>query len=214
MPNWVSNKMIFKDVQEKKKFIDKYTTKEDGVVSVDFNLAIPMPEELKNTVSPNRDEHQAAYLKDKYGYSDWYSWSCDKWGCKWNACDTDICDTDTPEIFFQTPWCIPEGFYREISEEFPDATVIASDEDMGGYQNVFSLSDDNYYYDNWESYSDFIKEQINDFVNATPENQSGYARAIKATCSDVGETFRMNVYIYFNGDIWEWLFEDEEDNKE
>lgn len=45
---------------------------------IDFNKIIPMPEEIKNTQAPNRDEKQAKELIKKYGYADWYDWSIAK----------------------------------------------------------------------------------------------------------------------------------------
>jgi hypothetical protein len=46
------------------------------------NEFIPIPEELKNTTSPNRVN--AKEMIEKYGHADWYSFQVEKWGTKWD----------------------------------------------------------------------------------------------------------------------------------
>lgn len=95
MPNHVTNKLtIYGDENKIKeclsaiKGIWKDYPKENNR-RIDFNKIIPMPEEIKNTQSPNRDEKQAKELIKKYGYADWYDWSIANWGTKWNAYNFD-----------------------------------------------------------------------------------------------------------------------------
>lgn len=58
-------------------------------------------------------------LYKKYGYMDWYEWSCDNWGTKWNATSTNINNTQMI-ITFDTAWSCPSGIYRKIAEDNPD----------------------------------------------------------------------------------------------
>ena len=82
MPNWSYNILNASDE------VLKQIVNEEG--EIDFNTVIPMPKELKGTVSPNRDDTQekkdaSKNLIDKYGSDNWYDWSCENWGTKWNG---------------------------------------------------------------------------------------------------------------------------------
>lgn len=83
--------------------------------SLDFNAVLPMPEALRNTVSPMKvvdtieeaqkitaerrdqfgqdddtrtyaiDRETAAAWRREYGHIDWYDWAVHNWGTKWSA---------------------------------------------------------------------------------------------------------------------------------
>lgn len=141
MPNHIRNKLT---IMGKKKDIEKclreiagtYDGKYDdgGVRRIDFRKIIPMPEEIANTESPNRDEELAKELKKKYGHSDWYEWSCANWGTKWNTYNIEEEEYDEPNaITFDTAWSSPRPVIFELSKKYPSLEfgVIYADEDWG-----------------------------------------------------------------------------------
>ena len=72
---------------------------------------------------------------EKYGYQDWYSWSCARWGTKWNSvCAQFDRITDTcAEYLFDTAWSFCAPVIEKLSEMFPDVEIefAYSDEDCG-----------------------------------------------------------------------------------
>ena len=68
--------------------------------------------------------------KQKYGYTTWYDWCCDKWGTKWNACDE---HWEGNDLQFSTAWSMPEPVFEKLAELFPGVTIEVSfaDEDLG-----------------------------------------------------------------------------------
>ena len=108
MPNWVDNYLTVKKEDL------KYILNEKN--EVDFEILIPMPEELRNTTAPC-DENEE--LEKKYGASNWYDWSIHNWGCKWNACGgTDIEEVgdDKVRLSFETPWGTPDGWLSKLAK--------------------------------------------------------------------------------------------------
>ena len=73
---------------------------------------------------------------NKYGFLDWYDWSCAKWGTKWNACDSTFDDmNDEPEwVSFDTAWCFPEPIVKKIFDDNPGCEITFEwyDEDYDG----------------------------------------------------------------------------------
>jgi hypothetical protein len=122
---------------------------------ISFQKIDPMPDELKNTRSPNfkperdhcdSDEEFDAKMKayekqrklaDKYGADNWYDWHVQNWGTKWDAYQSiDEGPTATGIghlISFQTAWATPCHAIRKLSEKFPNAifSVDYADEDIG-----------------------------------------------------------------------------------
>lgn len=76
---------------------------------------------------------------DKYGYSDWYSWSIEKWGTKWNLPSTEddeITITKEPGSLiyrFETAWSCPLPVIEKIVADFPTCTLEHTYID-GGYR--------------------------------------------------------------------------------
>jgi len=131
MPNWSYNILNASDE------VLKQIVNEEG--EIDFNTVIPMPKELKGTVSPNRDDTQekkdaSKNLIEKYGSNNWYDWSCENWGTKWNGVSDEpysyvIGSGDTlftygeGIIHFRTAWSYPEGFIEALSKKFPNELI-------------------------------------------------------------------------------------------
>lgn len=73
------------------------------------------------------------YLKEKYGYDNWYDWRNSNWGTKWNGCDQEY-DPETEQLKFDTAWCVPEPIFAKIAEDNPDKNLdIYSEEETGWF---------------------------------------------------------------------------------
>ena len=120
MPNWCSN--YLRITSEDTTIIDKICKgieNDEGL----FSLFYPIPEELNYQVGhpPTKTDDEIQALKEKYGATDWYTWSLKNWGCKWDACDIDIVDgndTDSLTIIFSTPWGPPITFYKKFANDY------------------------------------------------------------------------------------------------
>lgn len=70
---------------------------------------------------------------EKYGASEWYSWSIKNWGVKWNACNTQIVDENN--IMFDTPWGIPVPVLIAMSKQNPEEEIeVYSEEETGWWE--------------------------------------------------------------------------------
>lgn len=67
----------------------------------------------------------------KYGYKDWYEWSCNNWGTKWNASEIEWIADNCVE--FETAWSFCHPIVKKLSEMFPDVEIVFcfADEDCG-----------------------------------------------------------------------------------
>ena len=119
MPNWVDNYLVVN------KEAKKYIVNDEN--EVDFEILIPMPEEVKNTVAP-------------YDENNWYDWSISNWGCKWNASDTFIEDFDNDKIriTFSTPWVIPIVWIDKLIEMKIDLHLAWFEEQ--GYRGIITYN--------------------------------------------------------------------------
>ena len=123
MPNWCFNTISVEGPKaDLEKFLEAVRGNKD-FPHLNFNGVIPMPEELRNTKSPNDNEDLANLLTEKYGAPDWYSWSINNWGTKWNCTaidDWEITDCKNNEaiatINVDTAWSPPTEFLVKASE--------------------------------------------------------------------------------------------------
>lgn len=109
MANWVTNYLTVK-----REIAEKYILNKEN--EVDFEILVPMPEELKDTIAPCPSDEE---LEKKYGASNWYDWSIKNWGCKWNASFVDIeevGDDDEVRLTFETPWTTPDKWLNKFIE--------------------------------------------------------------------------------------------------
>lgn len=150
MPNWTSNR-----IEAPAEVLKKYISKdEDGNDRFDFNLVIPRPEIYNDpdlVAGGHEEKAISCYLHgnthddlyeigkkyveahDKYGYYDWYDWSCANWGTKWNACDC-VINLDEGWVEFEIAWCMPEPIIRKIMQDNHNCEIriIWHDEDYNG----------------------------------------------------------------------------------
>ena len=119
MPNWTSNNVLFVGKEKQLKTLQTMLKSNDN--DFDFNNIIPMPEELKDTVSgsesakPEWQKEQSKQLKAKFGADNWYDWACDNWGTKWNSVDTEVEQRDGTLIYrFNTAWDAPRRIALQL----------------------------------------------------------------------------------------------------
>jgi len=147
MPNWCQN-VIYVSHKDKNKMVALRNAILKGKLCDHIK---PMPEELKDTVSPSDSPN-------------WYDWACKHWGTKWDICssrDTDeiYCDDDgeTYVFKFDTAWSPPIPIYDEMIEQGFD--VIAKYVEYGmGYHGEYSMYGD--YYHNEIQEGDEIDEHL------------------------------------------------------
>lgn len=130
MPNWVTNYLtVKKEVAEKYILNDKK--------EVDFEILLPMPEELRNTISPCQPDE---VLIEKYGASNWYDWSVKNWGCKWNGSmgDLEYLEDGFIRIIFDTPWSVPQNWIHKLATKI-DFHLAWYEEQ--GYRGIITAED-------------------------------------------------------------------------
>ena len=125
-------------VNENQVPLDEQTQLNGDTQLIDFNLAVPQPEEVRNSPDMLGDQDRTS--------PNWYDWNCSNWGTKWNAYECEIlidCNgkhNDILEIKFTTAWCPPEAWVKRLAEKLfeydPDANMcgfyrIESFEDAG-----------------------------------------------------------------------------------
>lgn len=110
MPNHVTN-IIFAPQH----ILDEIQT-DSGV---DFNMVVPMPEAVKETLESDFWERFCPEVEPP-----WYTWSIENWGTKWNAYETEI-RLDGEAIAFNTAWEAPEPVYAAVAHKFPQDEFYA-----------------------------------------------------------------------------------------
>ena len=137
MPNWCSQYLTVQgDNAELSRLISETKTLDDeGKEFTSFNLLIPCPQELRDTMegSYGDDEKQTALERQqqinllKYGYKTWYDWACVVYGTKWGACDVQqnsklTLNDSKIDYSFQSAWSPATGLLRGMSMLFPTLT--------------------------------------------------------------------------------------------
>lgn len=150
MPNYCDNILTIYakgDVLELAKSVlfKNSEPKEDNFT---FTIAVPMPDELRYTNSPNtiisdeeykerekngttresRNElfttyyHTQAHMYDfrrKYGATNWYDWAWANWGTKWDAdCYSVSVSENSIVVGFTTAWNPPVGWLESLCDKF------------------------------------------------------------------------------------------------
>lgn len=158
MPNWCNNNVhvTHKD-PEKVRELTKVLEANGNV----FEHLCPMPEELRQTTSPNTTE-SAALMTEKYGYADWYDWSVNNWGTKWDA-DVQSWEVDGDDVYisFYTAWAPPTALYDKLYAEGWEITGTYCEEGMcfvGEYN------------DGQESYYEYANATADTILDYIPEH--------------------------------------------
>lgn len=165
MPNWCNNTFTIEGKKEKIQEFQKFLDDNDGKEW--FSFFRPCPQELldvgnvKVSAPPNEE------LVEKYGHSDWYSWSLENWGCKWN-CDaqdwdmTEDGDRASVGFWFDSPWGPPTTLYEFIANEMEDFDIVANyhEEGMGFVGRFEDGFDESYEYSDLESLESIPEEIV------------------------------------------------------
>lgn len=92
------------------------------IIELDLNKFIPMPRPLRYTSSPNRSA-DAALLRKKYTYDNWYDWSISNWGTKWGCYDTTVTEPvgGHMDYTFSTAWSpFSDNVLEAMMRKFPE----------------------------------------------------------------------------------------------
>jgi len=123
MPNWVDNRLRIIGEEEHLAEFRKWLAEDCGGEFL-FEKFAPIPQELLDNCSPNRDEQKAEEFKSKYGAADWYSWACENWGTKWDLKQQDddfLGNFDEYQGFcFDTAWSPPFAAIQNLNKKFPN----------------------------------------------------------------------------------------------
>lgn len=149
MPNWCSNFLrVEGNPTEMKRFADKCIVEiKDKPGEYEFTMEgiLPLPTELKETTSPvmwrgEKDDTEGKvafqkhnqYLKETYGYDNWYEWQTHMWGTKWDAETVNIDSDDlTLGIEYNTAWSPNEPWVKYAAQQFPELKFYLSYEEPG-----------------------------------------------------------------------------------
>ena len=163
MPNWCNNSVTIVGPKEKIQAFQKFLDENNGKDWFDFFH--PCPQELKDVGNVSFHEAGNAELIEKYGHSDWYSWSVENWGTKWNADAQDWSGDDTHVTFwFDTAWSPPIALYEFIERD--GIFEVVADYIEEGMQFVGRYTDgcDDYYeYSDLESLDDIPDEIVEEW---------------------------------------------------
>ena len=164
MPNWCNNTFELVAPKEKIREFESFLNEKNGKDWFDFFL--PCPAELKDGGAVSFHDEPKPDLVEKYGASDWYTWSVNNWGCKWNcdAQDWNVDDYDDENLsikfWFDSPWGPPTELYNFIDAQ-DDLNVFANFHEEGmAFVGKFEYgSVDSYDYSDLESL-DMIPDEI------------------------------------------------------
>ena len=159
MPNWCNNTFKVSADKEQIDEFEKFLNDNNGKDWFDFFL--PCPPELKDGGPVGFQDKPNEALIEKYGHSDWYSWSVSNWGCKWNcdAQDWTRDDDNTLSFWFDSPWGPPIALYDFISNGDWSVEAQYHEEGMCFVGEYLDGSDDSYEYSDLDSLDD-IPEHI------------------------------------------------------
>ena len=202
MPNWCDNQVTITGPSAVIDKIEKIVTEEDSKNGL-LNYFHPMPAELRDTTADGSKDKE---MIKKHGYSDWYSWACDKWGTKWEVCEfygverqylTEQNEGESTISFaFSSAWSPPIGAYEtfimNMSEQKQDVSVKAYYYEGGcDFMGCWDNGDDECYApsqlkstDDW--WNDGIGAELDDMFNIT-ESMAEYEAEEEANKEDVHE---------------------------
>ncbi len=143
MPNWCGNTLTLTH-ENPEMIVRARTAFAEGRFLDEF---IPVPAELKDTTSPNRDEQSVEKLRAKYGAADWYDFCVNHWGTKWDVGDDNGIQTwDDHElvVYFDSAWSPPIAAYETLQDL--GFTVYATYYEPGcAFAGIYDECGDSYY---------------------------------------------------------------------
>lgn len=190
MPNWCQNTLLVKGETEEVARLLEHVYAEDTALSL--NKIITIPEELKNSSSPERNEDVAAERMKKYGASDWYNFAVINWGTKWDVTATIVHDDglvplgynkyNTPveryvHFEFDSAWSPPVPAIEMLAKQFPKVNIYHTwDEtgcDFSGY-SMYSGGErvEQEEWDSWQNRRSYV-EPDEDIFERFPTKEEG-----------------------------------------
>lgn len=120
MPNWCENYLRVtgndKDLisfKNRAKQIGK-----DNKTDLSLNNFIPMPKELKDTISPCNPNRA---LRRKFGFDNWYDWRIANWGVKCEIDAAHLTDGKGELTYcFDSAWSPPLKAIEKMSKQYPE----------------------------------------------------------------------------------------------
>ena len=110
-------------------FLERTWVKKAGITTID---------ELEKELIKTRPDcvqraQRALEVLQKYGHTDWYSWSIENWGTKWNSYGFDLLSKTANEIEFrfETAWSFPAPIFDALAKEFPELNIDVAGFDEG-----------------------------------------------------------------------------------
>lgn len=163
MPNWCQNTLVLNhEDPEMIKRAEKAFA--EGKFCQEF---YPIPAELSDTTSPNRDEKQVDILLEKYGYADWYSFCINEWGTKWDFGDSaGINDVQENEIvlYFDSAWSPPIAMMEKLEAMGFEVDLMYNEPGMAFCGRYADGNDDFYEYAGMSAADvvDFIQPELDE----------------------------------------------------
>jgi hypothetical protein len=166
-----------------------------------LNFMYPMPAELRDTTADGSKDKE---MIKKTGYSDWYSWACDKWGTKWDISEFYGVDKQADALIghstisfgFSSAWSPPIGAYEQfimnMSEQKQDVSVKAYYYEGGcDFMGCWDNGDDEClapsdYKSTDDFWNDGIGYELDEMFNIT-ESMAEYEAEQEAEKEDVHE---------------------------
>lgn len=173
MPNWCSNGVTITHEDSTKIALLAEAMREGKFC----NFAIPVPQDLKDTMSGSYgdDERQAlleaqtARNVETHGYGNWYDFCVNRWGTKWDVnCDGGVEVSDdglTIDASFESAWSPPCGVYEALVEDGYDVVGYYYEPGMGYVGKWDNGCDDciDYSGHNSKTVRDEIGEELDDY---------------------------------------------------
>ena len=150
MPNWCNNSVEI--YHEDPAMIERARKAfNDGALLNEF---IPVPEDLRNTVSGSmgedkRAEHEAQQEANgaKHGYANWYDYCVNEWGTKWDVGADGNPAQDIPGglmLGFDSAWAPPIAAYEKLMDMGFRIRAMYFEGGMA-FAGIFDENGDDYY---------------------------------------------------------------------
>ena len=178
MPNWCNNSVeIYHDDPAMIERVRKAFNGE-GLLQ-EF---IPVPEDLRNTVSGSmgedkRADHEAQQEANlqKHGYNDWYSFCVNEWGTKWDIGADGNPAQDIPGglmLGFDSAWSPPIAAYEKLMDQGFRIRAMYFEGGMA-YAGVWEDGQDDYY-----EYGGLNSEQIAETLPVELDEAFGISESV------------------------------------
>lgn len=186
MPNWCANDMVLKH-RDPAMIERAITAFREGRLLDEF---IPMPKELRESNSPERDEEVSRANIEKYGASSWYDWAVNNWGTKWDIGGegepVEQTDPNSVTMRFDSAWAPPIAAFRILCARGFEVDAYYNEPGMafcGHYVGSEDGDDDDY-----REYSDTDSETVREVIGDDLDDHWGISEMLSEWERDSEET--------------------------